>query len=363
MEGPTIQFEKERLAPSTVLSFKETERSTPSWKAALYHTLEKWMDDSPTFSVQTSGSTGEPKTIELPKSGMQESARRTCDHFGLQQGDTVWLCLSADRIAGVMMVVRAFERGLNLLITPPSGQPLPDLPVTPADVDLVSMVPYQLQQSLQKDGPEALEEIGHILLGGAPVPSPLEKSIQGLHVPVHEGYGMTETASHIALRQINTQPYDRIFKAFKGIWLFEGEAGNLKLQVPYISNEQIATDDLVAFEGLREFRWLGRRSNVINSGGIKVIPETVEEKLAGMIDRRFFLTGLPDEALGECVTIVLEGEPFDRTTEKLFNNCLGSYLEGAERPRKIRFVERFAETPTGKIDRINTREWIKIGRQ
>ena len=86
--------------------------------------LEEWNNASPYVHVQTSGSTGAPKPMQVEKQRMLASARITCDFLGLKSGDTALLCMSLDYIAGKMMVVRSLERGLKLITVPPSGHPL-----------------------------------------------------------------------------------------------------------------------------------------------------------------------------------------------------------------------------------------------
>ena len=86
--------------------------------------LEEWNNASETVLVHTSGSTGEPKPMLVEKRRMLASARRTNDFLGLKPGDTALLCMSLDYIAGKMMVVRALERKLRLVVVEPSGHPL-----------------------------------------------------------------------------------------------------------------------------------------------------------------------------------------------------------------------------------------------
>ena len=94
------------------------------------------------------------------------------------------------------------------------------------------------------------------------------------------------------------------------------------------------------------FRWLGRYDNVINSGGVKIIPEVVEAKLASVIlNRRFFITGVADESLGEKVVLVVEGKKIDISRDS---------LDKFEEPKEIYFIPKFVETESGKVNRGET---------
>jgi O-succinylbenzoic acid--CoA ligase len=52
---------------------------------------------------------------------------------------------------------------------------------------------------------------------------------------------------------------------------------------------------------------LGRNDNVVNSGGIKLIPEQIEEQLSAY-SSRFFVGESQMLTLGEKLVLVIEGE-------------------------------------------------------
>ena len=110
-----------------------------------------------------------------------------------------------------------------------------------------------------------------------------------------------------------------------------------------IAEDAIVTNDLVELVNENQFVFLGRIDNIINSGGVKIMPEQVEQKLDGKIDRRFFVTSKEDKELGEKVILVVEGESFDM--DKTFFEALDKY----ERPKEILFVSKFQETENGKV--------------
>lgn len=88
---------------------------------------------------------------------------------------------------------------------------------------------------------------------------------------------------------------------------------------------------------------MGRLDNVVNSGGIKIIPEVVEAKLVDVIpDRRFFIAGLPDESLGQKVVLLVEGKEMEISLDT---------LKKYERPKEIYFFPEFVETESGKVNR------------
>jgi O-succinylbenzoic acid--CoA ligase len=82
---------------------------------------------------------------------------------------------------------------------------------------------------------------------------------------------------------------------------------------------------------------------VINSGGVKLIPEQIEAKLIGKINSRFFVTGIHDSLLGEKLILVIEGEKQDFPAD--FFDVLDKY----EKPKEIVFVPKFKENENGKL--------------
>ena len=154
--------------------------------------------------MQTSGSTGAPKPITLTRAQMTASARATGAALGLQPGMRSLVCLPARYIAGRMMLVRGLVLGLDMTVVEPAADPLADL-YRAARFDFAAFVPLQLQTLLA--GPPhyraVLDEMQAILVGGAPVSTELEAALARLRAPVYHTYGMTETATHVALRRLN----------------------------------------------------------------------------------------------------------------------------------------------------------------
>jgi O-succinylbenzoic acid--CoA ligase len=107
------------------------------------------------------------------------------------------------------------------------------------------------------------------------------------------------------------------------------------------------------------FRWLGRWDNLINTGGIKVVPELMEEKIKEIfvrlnIHRRFFVAGIQDKKLGQHVSIIVEGNPLPDPVQKMLKlEIINNFLK-LEIPREFLFVEQFFDTETGKINRTET---------
>jgi len=117
----------------------------------------------------------------------------------------------------------------------------------------------------------------------------------------------------------------------------------------------VVTNDVVELITYKKFFWKGRVDHVINSGGVKIHPEEVEKKLQKIILQRFFVTSLPDDALGEKLVLFIEAEFNEEELKHLQKEIQQSKeLDKFEKPKKIYFVEKFEETHTGKVNRLHT---------
>lgn len=295
-----------------------------------------WFDKKDYIEMTTSGTTGLPKLVRLKKQAMIQSALATGDFFDLKPGDKALLCLPTQFVAGKMMLVRSLILGLELDVVSPSLHPL-ELNTT--TYDFVAMVPLQVQNSIA-----GLSKVRKLIIGGAKLDSALEEKLLPLKTEIYETYGMTETITHIAAKRLG----DSIFSILPNVKISQDDRQCLVINVATISDEPIVTNDLVELLNEQQFKFLGRIDNVINSGGVKLIPEQIEAKLIGKINSRFFVTGLPDTNLGEKLVLVIEGEK--QEFEPKFFDVLGKY----EKPKEIVFVSKFKENENGKLLRKPT---------
>lgn len=308
--------------------------------------LSLWHDASPTMEVCTSGSTGTPKHIYIEKERMRASARMTCDFLGLKHGDTALLCMSLDFIAGKMMMVRAIERGMQLLHVEPSSHPLSTQNMesigNPTSIDFAAMVPLQVWNTLQvPEERERLLGIRHLIIGGGAISRPLEDALRSLPINVWSSYGMTETLSHIALRRISEDHYTPL----PGISLEQDEERCLIIDAPALCPQRLYTNDIVRFHGKNRFQIIGRKDNTICSGGIKIQIEEVEAWLHSIGVDNVMVTYRDDDALGQALVYLTTG---DIDADAIRN------ARGAKRywmPRRIIKVGTLPQTPNGKPDR------------
>ena len=346
-----------------LLSFSKT------FSESLFSFLKDWFTDAQFIEVKTSGSTGKPKKILLKKKHMVNSALATGNYFNLHDKTTALLCLSPNYIAGKMMLVRALVLGWWLDVVAPNSNPLKNIDT---EYDFCAMIPLQLYNSISQ-----LYRIKKLIVGGGVVSNKLIQSLQGISTKVYATYGMTETITHIAVRQLNglelkvensnasksiTLVTTKLslqgapiaigitwqslnYKTLPSIKISTDNRSCLVINAPKVSDKPVVTNDIVELVSDTEFKWVGRYDTIINSGGIKLIPEQIEEKLSVIIGCRFFVTGIPDAILGEKLVLLIESKNYSSALQ--FPSSLHKY----EIPKETFFIKKFIETDTKKIDR------------
>ena len=315
--------------------------------------VKLWFSEENYVSVKTSGSTGTPKIIQVEKDKMRNSAKMTCDFLNLKEGNSAVLCLPVEYISGKMMVVRAIERKLILHIENTSLLPLENLT---KNVDFCAMTPLQVENSLDN-----IHFIKKLIIGGAKVSDDLKSKIQKQLISdvaktqVYETYGMSETLSHIALKEIapNEREY---FTAFDNIKISLDDRNCLQISAPSLNSDILQTNDIVELKNDKQFRFIGRADFIINSGGLKISPEILEKPVKKEINSELVFIGIPDEILGEKLVLVIEGNKQIDILEKL---DLVKFPTKNHKPKEVFFLKDFPRSETGKILRYEIKKVIE----
>lgn len=316
------------------------------WKDEIFAFLEDWASNRKTITAQTSGSTGKPKRVYLEKGHMLSSAKSTMDFFQLQKGDAALLCLPVSFIAGMMMIVRAIERKLKLICIEPSLYPVLYI----NKIRFAAMTPAQLIELINNpEGEDFINKIEEIILGGSSVSEDLEQKLQSAKARLWHTYGMTETITHVALRKINGELASPWFQALEGVTVSEGVNHCLQIHAPRIGVENLLTNDLVEFSP-QGFRIVGRKDNVLISGGVKIFPEQIERKLDSFLDTPFYLCGIDHEQFGQVLGMVVQ-KTSKFSCEDDILAILEANLNGLEIPKRFKFIEEIKCSANGKMIR------------
>ena len=208
-------------------------------------------------------------------------------------------------------------------------------------INFVALTPMQVEKSI-----DFVSHCDKLIIGGAPLSDKVKQDLHPMSNEVYETYAMTETITHIAFKQVPNQKFQNVnpyFEAFDEVNIKQDDRGCLVIETPY-DDLIVTTNDIVELIDDRNFNWIGRADNVINSGGIKLFPEQIEGLIKPFVDSDFFITSKPDELLGEKLILVIEG---DERKIDLSKANLTKY----QKPKEIVFISEFERTESGKIKR------------
>ena len=287
----------------------------------------------------TSGTSAEPKPVELTYGNVEANALGSARTLRVTAGDR-WLCpLPLTHVGGLMILTRAVVCGFQALLDPPFDAGRVAARLNAGEATFVSLVPTQLKRCLDAGlrEPAALRAV---VCGGAPLDPALRARAQDAGVPVVDAYGLTETASQFVVEGVPLPGAD-----------VRVEDGEIVVRGPMVAGGELRTGDLGEWRDGR-LRVLGRRGDLIISGGENVSPEEVEAVLTahpGVRDAGVF--GRPDPEWGQAVTAHVIG---DVTPEALDAWCR-ERLARFKVPKQIEMVRSLPRTGSGKLLRRSMR--------
>lgn len=320
-----------------------------AWKiSGLRFALELLDPTITSFKFNTSGTTGPSKEIVLSRAQILTSANNTSRYFNIENSSKLLNCLPTDFVSGRLMMARAFVSGAELIWVEPSLNPLQNY----IDVNFAAFTPAQVFSiMMNKESKAYFKGIDKVIIGGGEISSALENELLDCPNLVFATYGMTETLTHVAVRKIGTDIYQSVYSE---VVFSANEDGCLVIDLPYINNKSIFTKDLVEIMDDHSFIWKGRLDNMINTGGVKLYPESLERKIvdSGMLKQEeFYISSQQDEAFGQIpVIVMLKASNIGDVVALLqrINGLLNKY----EMVKHVVFLDKFEYTPTGKLRRL-----------
>jgi O-succinylbenzoic acid--CoA ligase len=319
-------------------------QGAPNWEKSHWQVILDWLSNPEYIEAKTSGSTGSPKIIRHSARAVRASAKITAEYFDLKEGSAVFLCLPSQFIGGKMMILRSLIHGWHLDWCEPSAFPFE---AVHKHYDLVAITPHQCGIALERN--YSFSSFTHILLGGAALSAPMHKVLCGLPNTFYLGYAMTESLTHIAMQKIDALTEPGVFSCLGQTTVHTDSRGCLVIHAPHLDTPEIITNDLGECISPASFRLFGRIDHVINSGGVKVIPEEIEAALASEIQTPFYITKKDDSILGEIVVLKVEDKPWNPERLHRFHEWMDQVLSKFQRPKEIIFVDAFKYTENQKI--------------
>ena len=342
------------ISISSIINGKAVGNS--DFERTIFTFISDWLSERDNFVQNTSGSTGQPKPIVISRSQMIASAALSIEALGLREGYIALLCISPEYIGGKMMLVRSLIAGMKIIATTPTSNPFNSF-TEKVSIDFAAMVPFQIHEITQSPIQQRLNDVKKIIIGGAALDHQTEARLQKYRCIFYSTFGMTETISHIALRQLNGPGASENYRVLPGIKISTDERNCLQIEWDQLG-QRIVTNDIVSIINDNTFRWIGRWDNVINTGGIKVFPEKLEGDIAKIfnaigIDNAFFIGSIPDASLGNKITLFVEGNLDENSIKKIMIS-MNNALTKMEVPKDIILVKFFILTENGKVNRKAT---------
>ena len=316
--------------------------------------LEAWLaaDDPEPWVVETSGSTGQPKRVLLPRAAVLASVEASARRLG---GTGRWLlALPPAYVAGVQVVCRSLVAGHEPVV---AGDDFTGSTEALGEVDrFVSLVPTQLHRLLDTDL-DALRTFHTVLLGGGPVDRALRERATAAGVHVVATYGSAETAGGCVYDGL---PLDGVAVAIgddgrvriAGPTLFAGYDGDPDLTAEVLVDGWFLTSDAGRLDEDGRLQVLGRVDDVVVSGGVNVPTPAVAARLREHpAVEAAEVVGVPDEEWGNRVVAVLVG---DLGPEQA-RDWVAERHPRSWAPRQVVRVDAIPLLPNGKPDRLRLR--------
>lgn len=314
------------------------------------HGLPDSVDDSVGFIVETSGSTGSPKRIELSAAAALSSAQASASRLG---GSGQWLlALPINYVAGLNVLIRSAVAEtqpvmMNTSVTFTAEAFVRHTTMMRAEKKFTALVPTQLSRlavAAEQDQSvlQALLAYDAILVGGQASSPQLLDNLRELGANIVETYGSAETFGGII--------YDG--KPLDGVTVGINSDSQIELSSTTLANEFVALGKIVMSD-LGEIvdgklRVLGRADRVLISGAVKVSLDRVEavaRDVGGVVE--VAASAIDDLEWGQRVAIVYVGSPevADEIAQRLADD-----LGPAAKPLRIIRADRVPKLSSGKHD-------------
>jgi O-succinylbenzoic acid--CoA ligase len=299
--------------------------------------------------VSTSGTTGEPKGVELTWAGLRASAAAVSRAVGAGPGDGWLCCLPVHAVGGLSVVARAWTRGVALHVARPDPAVL-----ATTDATLVSLVPTILARCLE--GGVGLDRFRRILVGGAPLDETLRRRAGAAGAPLVATYGLTETWGGVVHEG---HPLDGVElrldadaeilvggpTVMRGYRLRPAETAAV-----LSADGWLRTGDVGEWADDGTLRVVDRRRDLVITGGVNVSPTEVEAVLGrhpGVAD--VCVAGAPDPEWGERVVAhVVPADPARPPRLGELRAFAADHLSAPKLPRQVVLVDAIPRTPGGK---------------
>jgi long-chain acyl-CoA synthetase len=355
--------------------------------------------DSVGIVLFTSGTTSQPKAVELTHNNLTSYVTGTVEFGSAEPTDAALICVPPYHIAGVSAALSNLYAGRKMVYLPIFD---PEEWVRLIDAEHVTsatVVPTMLDRivTVLEGGQHRLPSLRNLAYGGSKVPLPLvRKALELLpHVGFVNAYGLTETSSTIAVltpddhrdaqaaadpavvRRLASvgQPVPSVEVQIRdegGAVLPVGQTGELFVRGEQVSGRYTGIGSVLDAEGwfptkdiatLDDGGYLfisGRSDDTIIRGGENIAPAELEDVLVEHPHvRDVVVVGVEDPQWGQAiVAVVVPAVGADPDPEELREHVRKS-LRGSRTPDRVVFRDELPTNATGKVLRRDIVEELR----
>jgi acyl-CoA synthetase (AMP-forming)/AMP-acid ligase II len=345
--------------------------------------------DSVAIVLFTSGTTSQPKAVELSHNNLTSYVTGTVEFESADASDAALICVPPYHIAGVGAALSNLYAGRKMVYLP-NFDPEEWVRLIDAEhVTTATLVPTMLDRvvTVLEAGGQGLPSLRNLAYGGSKVGLPLVRRALELlpDVGFVNAYGLTETSSTIAVltpddhraaqsasvaavaKRLGSvgQPVPGIelqIRDDEGTVLPPGETGELFVRGEQVSGRYTGIGSVLDENGwfptkdiavLDEDGYLfigGRSDDTIIRGGENIAPAELEEVLIEHPHvRDVAVVGVEDPRWGQAIVAVVVPKPGVEPDPEELREHVRKSLRGSRTPDRVVFRDELPTTPTGKV--------------
>lgn len=333
----------------------------------------------PWLLIYTGGTTGKAKGVILSYEAVTTNAVNTVLSWGLTDSDCTLNYMPLFHTGGINALALPILLAGGTVVIGKQFQPqvaiqaLNDYNTT---ISLFVPTMYQLMIETAYFNEHTFPTVKVFLSGGAPCPKFIYNRFAEKDLPFKEGYGLTEAGPNnfVIDTTIAIQKKGAVGKSMllnevclindRGEQCANGEVGELCIRGSHVfsgywNNDSettkalqqgwLHTGDLARIDEEGDYRIVGRKKDVIITGGENVYPQEIEQcLLANSLVEEVAVIGMPHEQWGECViAFIVSSEQNHDILHALCKERLANYKV----PKQFHFIEALPKTAVGKIDK------------
>jgi O-succinylbenzoic acid--CoA ligase len=313
----------------------------------------RWDASAIATVIHTSGTTADPKPVELTVANWTANALGSALALGLDPADR-WLCtLPLSHVGGLSILIRSAIYATTVVLHERFDAQQARRAIEQQRITLVSLVPTTLERLLDAglDRPHSLRVA---LIGGGPLSPALATRAREAGIPVAQTYGMTEACSQVAT-SLPGEP-ETAGRPLHGTRVEIATDGEILVKGPTVAPNALAEDgwlhtgDLGALDDRGRLTVTGRKADTIVSGGENVAPAEVEAVLLthpAVADAA--VHGRQDPQWGEAVVATVVLHDGDRADEAELRTHVAASLAAFKVPKHVAFADALPRTASGKL--------------